>query len=101
MSDAKKFDSDKLRLDLLPSESLFEVAKVLQFGACKYGDHNWKKGMQWSRLYAATQRHLMKWNAGETTDSESGINHLAHAATNILFLIYYTEHHAELDDRFK
>ena len=39
---AKKFDDGKLRLDLLPTESLKEVAKILQYGAEKYGENNWK-----------------------------------------------------------
>lgn len=99
--EGKKFDDGKLRVDLLPSESLFEVAKVLGFGAIKYGEHNWRKGMEWSRLYAAAQRHMMKWNAGETHDEESGMNHLAHACVNLLFLLSYQENHKDLDDRFK
>lgn len=97
----KKFDSGKIRVDLLPSESLFEVAKVMTFGATKYGTHNWRKGMDWSRVYAAAQRHMMKWNAGDTYDDETGLNHLAHACVNLLFLLYYAENFEELDDRFK
>lgn len=101
MSDAKKFDTNKVRVDLLPTESMFEIAKVLTFGANKYGEHNWRRGMAWSRVYAAAQRHMMKWNAGETHDEESGENHLAHAAVNLIFLLYYSEHHKDLDDRHK
>lgn len=99
--EGKKFDDGKIRVDLLPSESLFEVAKVLTFGAVKYGEHNWRKGIEWSRLYAAAQRHMMKWNAGETHDDESGMNHLAHACVNLLMLLSYEKNHPDLDDRFK
>lgn len=99
--EGKKFDGGKIRVDLLPTESLFEVAKVLGFGADKYGEHNWRKGMAWSRLYAAAQRHMMKWNAGETHDEESGHNHLAHACVNLLFLLTFKDTHPDLDDRFK
>lgn len=99
--EGKKFDGGKIRVDLLPSESLFEVAKVLGFGADKYGEHNWRNGMAWSRLYAAAQRHMMKWNAGETHDEESGENHLAHACVNLLFLLSYEKHHKKLDDRYR
>lgn len=97
----KKFDQGKPRVDLLPSEPLFELAKVLTFGATKYGEHNWRQGMAWSRVYAAAQRHMMKWNSGETYDDETGLNHLSHACVNLLFLLYYSEHFEELDDRFK
>jgi len=101
MSDAKKYDTNKPRVDLIPTEPVLEIAKVLSFGASKYGDHNWRRGMAWSRIYAATQRHLMKWNAGQEMDEESGESHLAHAAVNLIFLLYYNEHHKELDDRYK
>ncbi|NDG29294.1 hypothetical protein EB118_04225 [bacterium] len=97
----KKFDGGKVRVDLLPTESLFEVAKVLGFGADKYGEHNWRKGIEWSRVYAAAQRHMMKWNAGETHDEESGMNHLAHACVNLLFLLSYDKNHPDLDDRYR
>ena len=100
-AEGKKFDEGKIRVDLLPSESLFAVAEVLTFGASKYGEHNWRKGMAWSRLYAAAQRHMMKWNAGETHDEESGKNHLAHACVNLLMLLSYEKSCRELDDRFK
>jgi hypothetical protein len=96
----RKFDSGKLRVDLLPSDALFEVAKVLTFGAGKYGEHNWRQGIEWSRVYAAAQRHMMKWNAGQTCDEETGINHLAHACANLLFLLTYSKTHPGLDDRF-
>ena len=100
-AEGKKFDEGKVRVDLLPTESLFAVAEVLTFGASKYGEHNWRKGMAWSRLYAAAQRHMMKWNAGETHDEESGKNHLAHACVNLLMLLSYEKSCRELDDRFK
>ena len=37
-----KFDSEKPRMDLLPPKAIFEVAKVLGFGAEKYGPENWR-----------------------------------------------------------
>jgi hypothetical protein len=97
----KKFDSGKLRVDLLPSHAMLEVAKVLTFGCEKYGEHNWRQGIEWSRVYAAAQRHLMKWNSGETHDEETGINHLAHACANLMFLLTYSKSHPELDDRYR
>lgn len=96
-----KLDAGKLRVDLLPSHAMFEVAKVLTFGCEKYGEHNWRQGIEWSRVYAAAQRHLMKWNSGETHDEETGINHLAHACANLMFLLTYSKSHPELDDRYR
>lgn len=83
----KKFDGDKLRYDLVPPSLSREVAKVLTFGAKKYDAHNWKKVDDVNRYVAALYRHLEAWRAGEETDPESGFSHLAHAATNVAFLI--------------
>ena len=85
----KKFDGDKLRTDLLPVSALTELAKVLGFGAKKYGDHNWKAGIDYNRLYGATLRHLLAWWDGEDNDTESKLSHLSHAMCNIAFLIEY------------
>lgn len=96
----KKFDSDKIRWDLLPMDALNEVAKILTFGYHKYGAHNWRGGMEWSRLYGATYRHLYQSIIGKDYDDESKLLHLAHAACNILFLIEYLLHNIGNDDRF-
>lgn len=84
---AVKFDADKPRPELLPSDALMEVAKVMAFGAKKYDDENWRKGFEWTRLLGSCHRHLHAWNAGENKDPESGLSHLSHAACNILFLL--------------
>jgi hypothetical protein len=82
-----KFDDGKLRMDLIPSEALFALAEILGYGAEKYGDRNWEKGLSASRLYAATQRHLVDWWGGEPIDSEAGFDHLWHAMTNLVFMV--------------
>lgn len=56
-----KFDSGKLRMDLLPTDALEALARILTDGADKYGARNWEKGMAWSRPYAALLRHLLAW----------------------------------------
>ena len=88
-------------MDLLPPKALNEVARVFSFGAEKYGDHNWRGGLKYSRLIGATLRHVTAWIAGETEDPESGINHLAHAACNILMLLEYTALDLGEDDRWR
>jgi hypothetical protein len=94
-----KHDKYKPRLDLIPVSAQLEEAEVLAFGAEKYGEHNWRKGMAWSRPYAAALRHLLAWGEGEDLDPESGISHLAHARCNLGFLLEYLKSHPELDDR--
>ena len=93
-----KFDSGKRRHDLIPHEAINALADVLTYGADKYGPNNWQKGMEWGRLYAATQRHLLAFKAGEDFDDESGIHHLHHALTNIAFLIAYSARRIGTDD---
>ena len=100
-NDAIKNDGDKLRLDLLPVRPLLDVGKVLTFGAKKYSERNWEKGFAWSRPYAATLRHLFAWWSGETYDPETGLNHLAHALCEIMFLLEFSYTHEEMDDRPK
>lgn len=100
MTTGKKFDDGKLPLHLLPTESLEEIAKVLAFGAQKYDSWNWTNGLAWSRVLGATLRHLYKWARGIDVDEESGLNHLAHAGCNILFLLWYSTYRKEYDDRF-
>ena len=101
MTAGRKDDKGKIRVDLLPTEALVEVAKVLTFGASKYDPWNWKAGMAYSRLYGATLRHLFAWSEREDHDPESGLLHLAHAGCNILFLLAYQVLNIGTDDRYK
>lgn len=78
-----------------------EVAKVFTFGANKYEEHNWRKGMKWSKCIGCMKRHIAAFEMGEDLDNESGAYHLAHAASNILFLLEYYKTHPELDNRYK
>ena len=83
-----KHDKQKLRFDLLDAESLQEIVKALTYGAEKYNDTNYKtleKPLE--RYFAASQRHLWEWKAGQKRDKESGLNHLAHACVNLIFLM--------------
>ncbi len=100
-SQGVKNDTGKLRYSLLPTSSVEEVVKVLMNGAVKYGDRNWEQGINYSRVYDATQRHLNSWWAGEDNDVEDNLSHLAHAACNILFLLHYSRsfYYNKFDDR--
>lgn len=85
-------------MDLIPTVALYELGKVLTFGAAKYDPHNWTKGIQHSRLFAATLRHLYSYKSGEKTDPESGLSHLSHALCNIVFLLWMSVNRPDLDD---
>jgi hypothetical protein len=85
----------------LSIDVLFEIGKVLTFGAQKYAPRNWEKGIKYSRVYGALLRHLFAWWWGERTDPETGIHHLAHAGFCVLFLLCYELRimDGEYDDR--
>jgi hypothetical protein len=94
-----KFDNDKVRLELLPFDALMEVGKVLTVGAKKYGSRNWEKGIDHSRLYGAAFRHLAASVQRQDIDDESGLDHLAHCACEVLFLLAYHLRKVGKDDR--
>lgn len=97
--EGNKFDQGKDRYDLMPPEFLEATAKVLTFGATKYGNRNWEKGMSWGRPFAACMRHLWAWWRGEKADPETGFSHLWHAACCLAFLITYEARAIGQDDR--
>lgn len=92
-----KHDKGKPRINLVPIKPIIEVAEVLTSGAEEYGDHNWRQGIAFSRLYAAIQRHLLAFWLGEDVDRKSGHRALAHACTDIMMLM---EMDPEWDDRY-
>lgn len=96
-----KFDSDKPPMDLLDGYALTEISHVLAFGAKKYAAHNWRKGIQLSRLLGAALRHLHAVNGGEDTDPETGLPHLAHAGCCIMFALWMMKYRQDMDDRWK
>ena len=91
-----KFDSGKLRYGLIPPSAPKALASVLTYGAKKYKPNNWKSVDDTSRYVDALYRHLELWRGGEKLDSESGLPHLAHALTNIAFLIQFED---DMDSR--
>lgn len=108
--EGRKDDQTKDRMDLLPPELVFAVARVLTFGAEKYGARNWEKGMRWSRPFAALMRHMWAWWGGRgptshsflfgELDTETKMSHLWHAGCCIAFLIAYEERGmTRFDDR--
>lgn len=100
MTKGIKFDSAKAPMDLLPYESLEEIAKVLAAGEKKYGTANWTGGIEMRRLISASMRHLGQFNSGEDYDEETGTLHLANAACNLLFAIWMYKNRPDLDNRW-
>ncbi len=104
LSEGVKSDDGKLRLDLWSYDAIEEVTKVHAFGAKKYEDYNWAKGLKYHRVFGACLRHVWSWWRGERNDPESGFHHLAHAMCCLMYLLHYEMNrrkYREFDDRPK
>lgn len=88
-----KFDEGKTQWWYMPIEPMRQVINVLAYGDNKYPAEdgcNWKRVPNAKkRYYNALIRHITAWWEGEKNDQESGMHHLAHAATNCLFLLWF------------
>lgn len=87
MAEFVKKDGGKPRPSLVPPAALEQMIEVLEYGARKYSAGNWKNCEDWSRYWDAAQRHLQAYRRGEEVDPETGLNHLAHAACSLFFLL--------------
>lgn len=103
---AIKNDEGKPPLHLLDRYALIQVANVLGHGAAKYEEEpgtgvNWRKGYRYTRLISAALRHIHAYNDGEDNDPSSGLPHIAHAMSQLMFLLNMANEHPEMDDRYK
>jgi dATP/dGTP diphosphohydrolase len=97
---AVKNDQNKLRLDLTPAIAQFIEAHVYTVGIDKYAEHNWRRGMKWSRILRALKSHLAWFEAGEDLDPEDGQYHLGSVIWCAKTLLEYKFTHPDLDDRY-
>lgn len=96
-----KHDAEKPMMALLSPKGLLEEAKGMTYGATKYGQYNWRKGIAVSRYISACLRHIFAHLGGETIDPESGVMHLGLAKCNLGMAIQTLEDYPKLDDRYK
>lgn len=89
------------RFDLIPVRPLESLAQRYGYGAEKYAERNWERGYEWSKSYAACQRHLNAFWRGEDEDDEMPGGHLAAAAFHIFAMMEFMVTHPEFDDRPK
>lgn len=100
-SEGVKHDNGKPPISLIPAEAIVGEAKVFAFGANKYGRHNFRLGMDHSRVLDAAFRHLLAIARGEDLDKESGQPHWAHARCCLAMYAYYVTNNVGNDDRYK
>jgi hypothetical protein len=92
--EGRKFDTDKLRYDLVPMDAFDEIVKRFTHGAGKYAPGNWKKVEDAVERYsAALMRHYSAYRQGEQMDPEAvGLSHIGAVAWNALILIWFDLH---------
>jgi len=92
-------DSGKISYALVPLETLKGISKVLEFGATKYAPNSWRDvpagvdgKTNLTRNLDSAMRHLISFlRENEEVDEETNLSHLYHAATRLLFSIYFYE----------
>jgi hypothetical protein len=92
MEQAERYNKGKLRWSLVDFKALEPLVKVLQFGANKYDDYNWHKGLPYREVCESMMRHLLAFMQGEDFDPESRQSHLGHIMANAMFLQFYKDH---------
>lgn len=85
----QRFDAGKTPYHLFPLDAYEEICRVMAFGAKKYSERNWERGMSWSRVSRSMFSHFFAMCRGETHDHESGCTHAGHMAWNAIALCSY------------
>lgn len=84
----KAAGAKKAQLVLMPPIAEHYICEVLQSGAEKYGEWNWRiSGVEVSTYISAIKRHLAAIHAGEWLDPESRKPHIAHIGASACILL--------------
>lgn len=83
----------------IPPYALTQLSTLYGNGARKYDAHNYRRGYEQSKSYAALQRHANLFWAGENKDAEMGLSHLCAVAWHTFTLIELQELFPQFDDR--
>lgn len=96
-----RFNTGKLRMDLIDPLAMEGLAAVLTKGAVKYSANNWRDGLPYTETIASMLRHISKFMQGEDIDPETGEAHVDHIQCNAMFLSNMTKTRKDMDDRWK
>jgi hypothetical protein len=99
---ALRENKGKPQFHQMPYEAVEATVTVLHRcsveGGGRYPKSNWRKGAPLSVPLDSALRHIFKRLGGEKYDDETGLPHLWHALTNLVFAVYYEKHYPQLDD---
>ncbi len=101
-SGAKRAKLDDVRFDLISPVALRRLAATYSEGAVKYGDNNWRKGMEFSNVINHVLEHINIYinNGDEESDLADGEDHLAHAAWGLFTLMEQEATRPDLNDLY-
>ncbi len=97
--DEHRKDDGKTLWSLIPADFMKELAELYTMGAVKYGPHQWRTGMDWSRCMSALERHWSAWKLGEEFCPIDRQHHLVSVVWNAIALWWYQKHGVGEDDR--
>lgn len=94
-----KYDDSKPSLALIPRVAIEAEGHAFGYGASKYGQWNYREGIEITRLVGAALRHIYAFLDGEDLDPESGYPHLGHARAGLAMALDTLKRKPEMDDR--
>jgi Domain of unknown function (DUF5664) len=95
----KKDDTGKADHTLIPIEALDAMAYAFMDGAKRYGEFNYRNGIELRRLLGASLRHINKFLSKGTYDVDSKQNHLNHALASLAMAMFMYQNRPDLDNR--
>ena len=86
----------------LPLEALAAASASFEYGAKKYSDRNWEKGLPWQQLIDSLKRHLEDFERGHDRDDGeggSGLHQVCMIGASAMMLIASVVRNIGTDDR--
>ena len=105
-SGAVRTKLDDVRFDLISPQALRRLAATYAEGARKYGDNNFRKGMEFSNVINHVITHIFAYLAGDdlepnTSNHRPGAeDHLSHACWGLMTLIEQEKTRPDLNDLY-
>lgn len=96
---ALRYNQGKRKWALVDFKSLEPMVEVLEYGEEKYASWNWMKGQEVTGICESLLRHAFAFIDGEDNDPESGLSHIGHMMSNLMFISYMLREKPEWDNR--
>lgn len=89
----------KIDTTLVPYELIVSAAIGLNYGAQKYSERNFERGLSYSSLLGSIERHNKAIMDGEYFDAESGLPHYTLLASCVAMLCHNIMQSTVIDNR--